>query len=55
MIVGTVMKQVTLCSWIALIADFASNLGIRTWQPPATSVAKHEEIPPIWHRGAVCR
>jgi hypothetical protein len=55
MIAGTVMKQVTPCSWMAANADLASNFGARTWQPPAIRTAMHDETPPMWHRGAVCR
>lgn len=52
-IVGTVIKEVTLCSLMASHAKLASNLGIITWQPPAINMAMADDIPPIWHRGAV--
>lgn len=36
-------------------ADLASNFGIKMWQPPANSIARAEDIPPMWHNGAVCK
>jgi hypothetical protein len=55
MIVGTVIREVTLYLSTALRADFGSNLGIMTWLLPTISMAMADERPPIWHNGAVCK
>lgn len=55
MIAGTVIREVTWCFSMASNADLASNLGIKTWQPPTMSMAMADDIPPMWHNGAVCR
>lgn len=54
-IAGTVIKEVTWSCSMAAIADLASNLGIKIWQPPAINMAIAEDIPPMWHNGAVCK
>ena len=48
-------KDVTLNSRIARKDKFESNFGVTTWHPPAINTAKNEDIPPIWHKGAVCK
>ena len=54
-IAGTVIRDVTAYCSMAPTADFASNFGIKTWQPPTISMAMTDDKPPIWHNGAVCR
>lgn len=54
-IAGTAIREVIWCCSMALIADLASNFGINTWQPPIISIARAEDIPPMWHKGEVCK
>ena len=54
-IVGTMIIAVTKCFFIAFIVEAASNLGIKTWHPPAIRTTNAEEIPPIWQSGDVWR
>lgn len=52
-IVGTVIIADTEYLCIENRAKIASNLGIKIWHPPASTMANAEEIPPMWHSGEV--
>jgi hypothetical protein len=46
-IAGTVIKDVTAYCSMAPTANFASNFGMNTWQPPTISMAMADDKPPM--------
>lgn len=54
-IAGTVIREDTWYCSMAWRTNRDSNLGTMTWQAPAISIAMLEDIPPMWHNGAVWR
>jgi hypothetical protein len=46
-IAGTVIRDVTLYCSMSPTANFASNFGMNTWQPPTISMAMADDKPPM--------